>query len=1123
MKNLFPFFLLLLAYAASAQQPETLIQLGHSDRVRCVSVTPDAKFAVTGSGDNTIKLWNISNGQLIRTFNGHHGLVYAVQISNDGKSVYSCSWDDKRTIKWDALTGKILKQYINYASPVSVIALSHDTKLLACAAPDGVLILNTSDFTLRRKIIVAKPTLIKFSPEDTRLYIATDEYKKEMILCYSISNGMLLNSLPSLYGAESFDLSNDKIVVSNYKEIICLNLNSKQKIYSIAKDSLKITTVCMNKIGHMIAYGLEDGTILTAMLDGTLLKDVNGTIVKFEKKHTGILNQLQFSDDDKFLITASNDWTSKVFSVNTGKVVRNLTSRSEYIQSLCLSGSGNFLSFTSGHLETGNHIGVWDLQRGKLFPFYPKEEVNSFFSQVAFSPRNKTIAAANINGNLSWYSFPYNGNMGKMTIGDAPVTCVAITPNGKNYLAGTKEGKLIFWRPDRNKSETIEADKSGIASLGISPDARAIALGTLDGKLLLYDYESKTILRKIESHSANTGYYDTSNVMAYGSVTSMSMDGHFAQRYASIMSVAFSADSKLIAACGGNWIKIYDAGTGQMMTHIKVYGAGFCTLNFSADGKYLCSGGADFKVRIYETSNGALLKTFVGHQNEVRSVLFSANQKYLISGSLDTQIKIWDIVGEKELLSYVVMQGGEDYVITNPQGYYYATKGAAKVLSFRIGNEIYPFEQFDLKYNRPDIILNDISKLAFANEKNNQNVPLIKSYYVAYQKRLKRAGFEESELGSTFHVPTITLNGSDLPLSTKHPWITFKIKAEDNLYQLKSVNIWVNDVPVYGVKGMLIRGKSYDGLSTIELGSEKNKITVSCMNEKGVESYKESFEIVFEGGEINYKTYFIGVGISHYKNSDFNLKYAAKDVTDLSKMLEPKNVTVVLLTDENATKENILKVKELLMKTSVNDKVILSLSGHGLLSKDLDFYYATYDVDFGHPETNGLLYDDLESILDGIPARNKLLLVDACHSGEVDKSENIQVADGPPKPGVSGISAKGSALILDSASIGLDNSFELMQDLFSDISNGNGAIVISAAGGKEYALESDQWNNGVFTYCVLNALKNGAADTNQDKKTTVVELKNYVSSQVQSLTGGKQKPTSRKENLENNWEVWDEN
>ena len=70
-----------------------------------------------------------------------------------------------------------------------------------------------------------------------------------------------------------------------------------------------------------------------------------------------------------------------------------------------------------------------------------------------------------------------------------------------------------------------------------------------------------------------------------------------------------------------------------------------------------------------------------------------------------------------------------------------------------------------------------------------------------------------------------------------------------------------------------------------------------------------------------------------------------------------------------------------LLKTSVNDKVIISLSGHGLLSKDLDFYYATYDIDFYHPEHNGLLYDDLENLLEEIPARNKLLLVNACHRG----------------------------------------------------------------------------------------------------------------------------------------------
>jgi uncharacterized caspase-like protein len=227
-----------------------------------------------------------------------------------------------------------------------------------------------------------------------------------------------------------------------------------------------------------------------------------------------------------------------------------------------------------------------------------------------------------------------------------------------------------------------------------------------------------------------------------------------------------------------------------------------------------------------------------------------------------------------------------------------------------------------------------------------------------------------------------------------------------------------------------------------------------------------------------------------------------------------------LLTNKQVTKENILKLKEKLIKTDVNDKVIISLSGHGLLSKDLDFYYATYNIDFNKPEKNGLLYEDLEGLLDGIPARNKLLMVDACHSGEVDKSENLEFSDTILPKDVSGTAAKGTKMIANKNSVGLENSFELMQELFNDVSKGNGSVVISAAGGKEYALEGDKWNNGVFTYCVLKGLSNGATDKNSDGKISVTELKNYVSSEVQVLTNGKQKPTSRKENLENDWIVW---
>ncbi|HRF17209.1 MAG TPA: hypothetical protein PK977_03540, partial [Chitinophagaceae bacterium] len=101
--------------------------------------------------------------------------------------------------------------------------------------------------------------------------------------------------------------------------------------------------------------------------------------------------------------------------------------------------------------------------------------------------------------------------------------------------------------------------------------------------------------------------------------------------------------------------------------------------------------------------------------------------------------------------------------------------------------------------------------------------------------------------------------------------------------------------------------------------------------------------------------------------------------------------------------------------------------------------------------------------------------------------------------------------------------FEVMQNLFADISSGNGAVIISAAGGMEYAFESDKWNNGVFTYCIRKGIEEDLADKDggdNNKVVTVSELKNYVSRKVSELTGGLQKPVSRKENIEFDWIVW---
>jgi len=213
------------------------------------------------------------------------------------------------------------------------------------------------------------------------------------------------------------------------------------------------------------------------------------------------------------------------------------------------------------------------------------------------------------------------------------------------------------------------------------------------------------------------------------------------------------------------------------------------------------------------------------------------------------------------------------------------------------------------------------------------------------------------------------------------------------------------------------------------------------------------------------------------------------------------------------------------MKATVEDEVVLYISGHGLLDDNLDFYFGTHDIDFDNPAARGMKYDDLENILDGIPARQKLLLMDACHSGEVDKGQ-LRVTDNQSltlDKGQKG-TLKRYSYAAESADenrqLGMKTSFELMQELFTNLSKGSGSVVISAAAGNSYALESDEWRNGIFTYCILAGFKSGKADINGDGTITVTELKEYVSREVERLTRGEQKPTSRQENLEFDFTVW---
>ncbi len=111
---------------------------GHSDWVSSVAISPDGKTFASGSGDKTIKLWNLEKEEPIRTFAGHSEPVRSVAISPDSKTLASGSWDN--TIKlWNLETGKQIRPLAGHSHTVVSVAISPDGETLASGSVDKTI------------------------------------------------------------------------------------------------------------------------------------------------------------------------------------------------------------------------------------------------------------------------------------------------------------------------------------------------------------------------------------------------------------------------------------------------------------------------------------------------------------------------------------------------------------------------------------------------------------------------------------------------------------------------------------------------------------------------------------------------------------------------------------------------------------------------------------------------------------------------------------------------------------------------------------------------------------------------------------------------------------------------
>ncbi|RYY56068.1 MAG: hypothetical protein EOO09_08155 [Chitinophagaceae bacterium] len=535
------------------------------------------------------------------------------------------------------------------------------------------------------------------------------------------------------------------------------------------------------------------------------------------------------------------------------------------------------------------------------------------------------------------------------------------------------------------------------------------------------------------------------------------------------------------------------------------------------DNETFVTSGLDFKLKVWSTSSPEPIRILDDNTNVVYfGLAVSPDKKVLIGTDKQKIVRFIDLATGKNMANFAAFNYS-NYALVNNEGYYMANKQSNKELTFMYNGKAYEFSQFDLGYNRPDKVL---ESLGYASKET------IGYFRAAHEKRIKKLGYKNTQ--GLVSAPAITLAGlpAEMALTSAND-LAFTVTAADQQYTVSRLFVTVNGVPLYGAKGLPVKQAKPGPVSIpvkLPLGYGKNQVVVSATNSEGIESLREFITVNRKNAPVKPALYLVAIGSGTFSEKSKNLKYAAKDAGDFVNLFDSKSgdyskITKVLLTNEKVTKKNVQQLKANLKQSKPDDVVVVFFAGHGILDKDLNYYLSTFPTDFTKPSVQGLAYDELEGLLDSIPSRNKVLLIDACHSGELDK-ETVQRSFAAKTSSGENVFRNAGPVNVKETAVGLDNSFQLMGTIFPDLRRSSGASVIAAAGSAEYAVEGDKWKNGVFTYSLQSGLKDKKADLNQDGIIQLSELLEFLQQSVSELTGGNQRPTSRTENIVNDIRIW---
>lgn len=549
-------FSLLLAGAVYAQQPKLIIPTGHADDILTIDFSPDSKYILTTSQDQTAGLWETASGKLLFSIPAQSTPFTDAKFSHNGKMILTVEEVDS-TVKqglssntnkvsavkiWDARTGNLNKQ-LKLGFKANKIDFSKDDNQLLVKWYGNLSVYNIASL---RSVYELQAATVTISPSE-KYILSIPPYGNKPNGIATISGASTGTVFKRGNAFKTFKLeeyathlsfsNNDKYILAEH----LIDLVDSIIVYEAASGKLLYRLPGFDDWEIPAVFSPRSNYILTVHDSVSTWNAANGKLLHSLKKGKGF-NSASFSSDDKYIVTEDDSTAVEIWDAATGNLVHLLQPKNQSYyayQELRFSADNKYvIAINRDFMKTK----IWEVATRRLIYDSDQENVNT-----------------TVRKQMEFVS-----------------VCISSSPNGR-YIAVTKYDKGKLWDTRSNNFINLQAVANTPHKSSFSPDGKYLATIYTDSTVNVWDVSSGKILYRIKEDLVTSTALSIDGKMATISEKDSMIrvwrltDGGLLYALKSqrkFHSVNFNVDGKKIITAEYQTIKIWQAATGELEKEI---------------------------------------------------------------------------------------------------------------------------------------------------------------------------------------------------------------------------------------------------------------------------------------------------------------------------------------------------------------------------------------------------------------------------------------------------------------------------------------------------------------------------------------------------------------------------